>query len=160
MKLTELQQIKAVYDGINQGISNPILINTAYTYLNNTIDGAPIRAKIQAITRFMMLSYVEVLKEVLAQIEASHQQQILKSREESYKTQYTPEVDLGSIGTMETKPKQSHQESFDINDIQDFLTKAEKESLSDNTSGTELIVERDGKKKRTRSPNGTHKARR
>jgi hypothetical protein len=47
----------------------------------------------------------------------------------------------------------------DHDDIKNFLTKSEKDNLASDDSGTTLIIDKDGQKKRTRSPNGTHKAR-
>lgn len=141
MKIEQLKVIKSVYDGLAQGISNPIQINTAYSFLPNHVDGSPVRAKIQAITRFMMLSYADEL------------QAINKAEKEA--KQLTIE---DSIGTIENKQSQSHKESIsddmatEHNENRMFLTKEEKEYLASNTSNTTLeIVNSDGKKRRTRT---------
>jgi hypothetical protein len=136
MTIEQLLFIKSVYDGLSAGISNPININTAYGFLPNHSDGSPVRAKIQAITRFMMLSYYDHLAEVNKVV--------------------APEPIVESIGTIENKPKQTHQESVDddLGNIRGFLTAEQKEDLRTPLSNTTLeIISSDGKKKRTRKPN-------
>lgn len=144
----QLEAIKEVYEMIQRGMTHPVKISNAYKYIND-IQGmeVPMRAKIMAINRFMMLSFEEEWK--LANKPA---------------VQPKPEVLEESIGTIENKSKHSHQESFgdddELHNIQGFLSKDEKEELKSEFAGTTLeIVTPDGKKKRTRSPNGTRKAR-
>lgn len=123
MKAEELIKIKQVYDQLNQGISNPIKINEVYSFLPNIQPNAPIRAKIVAINRFMMINYEDYLPQ---------------------------EPILESIGTIENKPKQSHSES-NVVEIQAFLTKDEQEDLQSPLAGTVLEISKDSNKSRTRS---------
>jgi len=141
MELKQLQLIKSVYDGLAQGVSNPIQINSAYGYLPNHIDGAPMRAKIQAITRFVMLNYADEI------------QAIAKAEKEAVQLSI-----IESIGTIENQHKQSHKESVaddmatEHNENRQFLTKEEKADLANPLTGTALeIVSNDGKKRRTRT---------
>lgn len=142
MELKHLKIIRDVYNQIQSGISNPILINTAYGLLPNHIDGAPMRAKIQAITRFNMLSYDDEYK---IAVNASKQVEVLP---------IIPEEASNSIGTVENKSSQSHSESTDMDEIKlnrEFLTKEEKEDLAKPNSKTEFnIVKEDGRKKGNR----------
>lgn len=136
MKLEHLNKIKSVYDALMAGISNPVKINEAYGYLPNYVENSPMIAKIRAINRFMMLSYHDELKVVDKEV----QEEVTDAQVYEALTE--------SIGTVENLPKQSHVED---NDIQEFLTKEEKQTLSSKKAGTEF--------KRTRSPNGTRKPR-
>jgi len=140
MELKHLEIIKQVYTQIESGISNPILINTAYSLLPNHIDGAPMRTKIQAITRFNMLSYGDEYK---IAVNASKQVEALP---------VIPEDASNGIGTVDNLPKQSHAESTDeIQLNRTFLTKEEKENLGQpKTNTTFNIVKEDGRKKGNR----------
>lgn len=140
MERKQLQEIKEMYDMLNKGLTNPLKTNTVYQYLQ-PMQGieVPIRVKINAINRFMMLNYRD---EYDAMVNREKQidmpsQPILTNNE--------------SIGSVENKDKQSHTE--DINDVKNFLTKSEKESLKDNQSGTQLNIH----KKRGRIPNANRK---
>lgn len=144
--MTELQLkvVAEVYDMLSKGLTHPQKISQAYQYIN-PMSGieVPQRAKILAINRFMLLSYADIQKQIKKEAEA------------------VKETITESIGTIENKDKQSHTEKVDVdNNIQGFLTKTEKEELKSEFAGTTLeIVSNDGKKKRTRSPNGTRKPR-
>lgn len=144
----QLQQIKEVYDMLQKGLTHPLKINQVYKYLN-TIQGMEVaqRVKILAINRFMMLNYQDCLND-LKKVQKAQEAQAIEE----------------SIGTIENRDKQTHRETKgndDQQDIQGFLSKEEKEDLKSDTAGTTLeIVSNDGKKKRTRSPNGTRKPRR
>ena len=142
MNTEQLSIIKTAYDQIQGGISNPVKINEAYTYLPNMSEGSPMMAKIRAINRFMMLNYNDWLKEV----------QALAKNSES-ETQAVTE----SIGTIENKPKQTHKEEIPSDeDIQSFLTQEEKDDLKQKLAGTALQVEKaDGTKAKTRTKSGT-----
>lgn len=148
--MTELQlkALKEVYDMLQKGLTNPLKINSVYKYIN-PMSGieVPQRAKIMAINRFMMLSYQDALADL---------------KKAQVKLQETKLEE--SIGTIENKEKQTHKEKVNVDDklqdIQGFLTKAEKEDLKSGEAGTTLeLINNEGKKKRTRSPNGTRKPR-
>ena len=133
MNIEELKLIKAVHDGLQQGISNPLKINNAYDLLPNKMIGSPMRAKIMAINRFIMLSYQDVLKEL---------QQV--------KPVEIPVI-VESIGTIDNLPKQSHKESVndDMAEMQTFLTAKEKQDLKSHLAGTVLEHHRQGRKRTT-----------
>ena len=134
---------------LEKGLTHPLKATNAFLLIQPgaTFD-TPMRVKINTIQRFMMLCYRD---EYDAMVKQEKIDKILPP--------------LESIGTINNLKSQSHKENYDDlatrphDDIQGFLTKAEKDSLADETSGTQLIITKDGKKKRTRSPNGTHKAR-
>jgi hypothetical protein len=141
MTKKQLDLIKSVYDGLAQGVSNTININTAYGYLPGKMEGAPMRAKIREITRFMMLSYSDAVNALKVAETKSKEKEL-----------------LDSVGTIENKHKQSHKESTN-DDMADeiaknrmFLTKEEKEDLKGSKAGTKLVIETpDGKKSQTKT---------
>ena len=143
MKRQELQQIKEIYDMLEKGLTNPLKSTAAFLLIQPgaTID-TPQRVKQNTIQRFMMLSYRDEYDEMVRQEKVDA---------------ILPITD--SIGTLDNLNKQSHKESVKVlanDDIQGFLTKKEKETLASDEAGTALFVEKDGKAKRVRSPNGTH----
>lgn len=148
MKTYELEKIKAVYDKLQGGLSNPIEITEAFQYLPNYSEGVPMIAKIRLINRFMMLDYADYLKTA-------------ESPEEA--TPVIPEAITDSVGTPENKQSQSHQEAVDddmafsrtakpvVNDepeILEFLTAEETQDLKQKKSGTKLVT----KKRQPRKP--------
>ena len=140
MTTNQLQQIKSAYDQLQGGISNPVKINEAYQQLPNMVEGSPMIAKIRAITRFMMLNYHDYLKIVDSPVEA-----IPVSQEDITE----------SIGTIENKPKQSHQENLYNPDgsIMDFLTVEEQQDLKSKKAGTEFVVKKAPVKRRPAKKN-------
>lgn len=127
-----LAQIKEAYDMLQKGLNNPQKINVAYKHLN-PIQGmeVPIRVKIVAINRFMMLSYADALKEL---------NKVVK-----------PPIVEESVGIIENEKHYSHHENVNQDvDILEFLTADEKQDLKSDTAGTTLEIVKDGKKKRTR----------
>ena len=137
MTKDNLLKIKSVYDQLLQGISNPILINEAYALLPVSIEGTPMRGKIQAINRYVMFNYNSIMDELSRKVE--------------------PQPIIESIGTIENKPLQSHSEdnSLMLDDPEEllaFLTENEKQDLKSDTAGTqlEIVDEKTGDKRRTR----------
>lgn len=137
MTKDNLLKIKTVYDQMLNGISNPVLINEAYTLLPVSIEGTPMRGKMQAINRYVMFNYNSIMAEL--------------SRKEE------PEVIEESIGTIENKPLQSHSEDNNVvveeqEELMTFLTEDEKQDLKSDTAGTqlEIVDEKTGSKRRTR----------
>lgn len=142
MNRIQLAKVKAVYEGIQAGISNPFEINTVYTYLPNAMESTPMRAKIVAINRFMMLNYHDYLDKLKTEA--------LFNIEDYQKTSGVVE----SIGTVENLSKHSHVETLNQEEIQTFLTQEEKLDLESNQAGTVFEIKTaDGKTKRTRGPN-------
>ncbi len=143
INLEQLKEIKEVYDMLNNGMSNPIKINSVYKYIN-TVDSieVPIRAKITAINRFMMLNYDGIYNTLMMKN---------KVDDDSMST-------MGSIGTMDNLDKQSHSENTDNNSNQsttndllevDFLTADDKKELK--TGKGNLVIEKDKGRKNSNS---------
>lgn len=148
MTRQQLQQIKEIYDMLEKGLTHPLKATEAFLIIQPgaTFD-TPMRVKQNTIQRFMMLSYRE---EYDAMVRQEKIDAILPPLQESL------------IGTIDNLPKQSHKESpivTDIDDIQNFLTKSEKQDLKEESSGTELVLNIDGKIKSTRSPKAKPKGR-
>ena len=124
------EDLKIIHDAWAQmegGISNPIAINKAYESLPNHIigTGAPMVAKIRAITRFMMLQYEDEMK------------QVQKSKTVPYaKDQDTTETNV-PVDSPSVSPSKTSTPNEDLLP-QDFLTKKEKEKLA-GSSGTKLV---------------------
>ena len=137
MNRQQLNQIKEIGDMLNKGQTHPIKITQAFLIIQpDANEDTAMRVKINTINRFMMLSFRD-------EWDAMTGKEAVDA--------ILPPLDLGSIGTMENKDKQSHKEEpFDIQDIQGFLTKAEKNSLKEESSNTVLEKVVDGKVKRTR----------
>lgn len=140
MTKLQLELVVETYNQIQKGLIPTLKISQAYQYIN-PMQGieVPMRAKILAINRFMMLSYQDVVNEMKK----------AEAREAEVKLEE-------SIGTIENKDKHSHQEKVDVtdpNNINNFLTVYEKEELKSGQAGTTLeVVTADGKVKRTRTP--------
>ena len=140
MTKLQLELVAETYNQIQKGLIPTLKINQAYQYINPMIGmEVPIRAKILAINRFMMLQYQDVINE-MKKAEAKEAEVKLEE----------------SIGTIENRDRQSHQENVDVtdpNNINNFLTVYEKEDLKSGEAGTTLeVVTADGKVKRTRTP--------
>ena len=144
MTKLQLELVAETYNQISKGLIPTLKINQAYQYINPMIGmEVPIRAKILAINRFMLLQYEDVVKE-------------MKKAEALEAEVKEMEAITDSMGTFENKNRQSHSEKTDNGDNQDirgFLTVYEKEELKSDESGTVLeVVSAEGKKTRTRTP--------
>lgn len=149
MTRTQLKQIKDAYDIIENGQTHPLKTTTAFlTIQPDAAADTPMRVKINTIQRFMMLSFRD-----------EHDAMVRKEKLDAI------QPPMGSIGTVENLPMQSHSEvnddlAIDVHNIRGFLTKEEKQEYAEQTSNTTLELVKDGKKtKRNRSPNGTRKTR-
>lgn len=128
----QLALIAEVADMLHKGMNNPIKINQAYKYINPSQNmEVPIRVKMNAVNRYMAFNYDDELKRLQKENEKYD-----KEVEKVFPNFYSE-----SIGTVENKHKQTHIENLDI-EINQFLTKAEKEDLANNESGTKLVVKR------------------
>jgi hypothetical protein len=150
MKREQLHQIKEIYDMLEKGLTHPLKTTTAFLNIQpDATPDTPMRVKQNAIQRFMMLSYRDEYDAM--------------KRQEAIDAILPPLQD--AIGTIDNLKQQSHKESahddlaLPHDDIHNFLTKKEKESLANDDSGTALIIEKDGKKTSTRSPKSTEKKR-
>ena len=136
MNLQQLEKVKEAYDMLAKGISNPILINKVYTFLNpDNHEGVPMRGKIMAINRYIMFNYEVVLKEL--QLEAKKQEQ--HKVDEISLTGNSPKGDYQEVNQTETQSPVT-----DTDDLlpSDFLTKNEKENLQSKVTGTKLVKEK------------------
>ena len=137
MNRQQLHKIKEIYDMLERGLTHPLKATEAFLFIQpEATHDTPMRVKQNTIQRFMMLSYRDEYDAMV--------------RQEKIDAILPPLQD--SVGTVENLPKQTHKEGMtDIQDIQGFLTKAEKQDLAQQTSGTQLVIETsDGKKKRSR----------
>lgn len=71
MTIEKLNLIKKVYIDIETGISYPIEINEAYSYIPDLPTEVPMRARIRAITRFYMLLWNDMYKAIINQSQDS-----------------------------------------------------------------------------------------
>ena len=149
MKREELYQIKEIYDMLERGLTHPLKATTAFLLIQpDASHDTPMRVKHNTIQRFMMLSYRDEYDAM--------------KRQEAIDAILPPLTE--AVGNLDNLKQQSHKESVhddlatrDHDDIQNFLTKKEKQSLANDDTGTALIIEKDGKKTSSRSPKGTQK---
>ena len=130
MNKSQLIEIRDVFNDIQKGISNPVKINAAYKHLQ-VIEGMEVaqQVKIRAISRYCMLNYYDMEKQINA-IDVIEPEQVFN---ESY-------------GTNENKPQHSHSETVTHDEAHDdmglFLTREQKETLKSPKGRTKLDVKR------------------
>jgi hypothetical protein len=148
MTRLQLEAIVETYNMLEKGLTNPIKINQVYNYINPMVGvDVPIRAKIMAIKRFMIVNYNDVMRDLATP-----------------KIEETQDI-VDSMGTMENKPFQSHTEAttHDVasEDMSGFLTTEEKQDLKSEETGTVFEVRHaDGKITRSRTKKNGDKPKR